>query len=82
MRRIARTLILGMILVGIAAMPLMSQETQQYLIGDVNIIGSKQLSPNFIKSVLGLTPGKAYNEVQLRNGFENLKRIYADGGYL
>jgi outer membrane protein insertion porin family len=82
MRRIARTLILGMILVGMAAIPVMSQATQQYLIGDVKIIGSKQLSPNFIQSILGLTPGKIYNESQLRNGFENLKRIYADGGYL
>jgi outer membrane protein insertion porin family len=72
-----------MILVGMAAIPLMSQVTQQrYIIGDVNIIGAKQLSPDFIQSVLGLVPGQVYNDSRLRNGFDSLKRIYGRGGYL
>jgi len=66
-----------------AATPLMSQATQQqYRVGDVNIVGSKQLSPDFIQSVLGLVPGEVYNETRIRNGFDNLKRIYGSGGYL
>jgi outer membrane protein insertion porin family len=82
MRRIARTLILGMILLGIAATPLMSQATRQYTIGNVNIISSKQLSTNVIKSILGLVPGAAYDPVQLRSGFVNLGRIYGSVGYV
>jgi outer membrane protein insertion porin family len=65
-----------------AAPPLLPQAAQQYTIGNVNIIGSKQLSPNVIKSILGLVPGAAYDRVQLRNGFVNLNRIYASIGYL
>jgi outer membrane protein insertion porin family len=60
----------------------MSQATQQYTIGNVNIVGSKQLSVNVIKSILGLVPGEAYDRIQLRNGFVNLNRIYASVGYL
>jgi outer membrane protein insertion porin family len=72
-----------MILVAMAAIPLMSQAApQQYLIGDVNIVGSKQLSPDFIQSVLALVPGQVYNDSRLRNGFDSLKRIYGSGGYL
>lgn len=83
MSRTVRTLILGIILVATAAIPLLSQANQQqYLLGDVNITGSKQLNPNFIESVLGLIPGEVYNESRLRNGFDSLKRIYGSAGYL
>jgi outer membrane protein insertion porin family len=71
-----------MILIATDAMPLISQTTQQYSIGDVNIIGSKQLYPNFIKSVLGLAFGEVYDESRLRYGFDNLKRIYGSAGYV
>ena len=82
MRRTTRTLILGMILARMAATPLLSQTTQQYTIGNVDVVGSKQLSTNVVKSILGLVPGAAYDRVQLRNGFMNLNRIYASVGYL
>ena len=81
MRRIT-TLILGMILAGMAAIPVLSQATQQYTIGNVNIIGSKQLSTNIIESILGLVPCGTYDRVLLRYGFANLNRIYASVGYV
>jgi outer membrane protein insertion porin family len=83
MGRTVRTLILGMILVGMAATPLISQATQQqYRVGNVKIVGSTQISPDFIQSVIGLVPGQVYSDSRLRNGFDSLKRIYGTAGYL
>jgi outer membrane protein insertion porin family len=58
------------------------EENDQYTIGDVKVVGAKALNDVFIKALLGLVPGQVYNESQLRNGFDNLKKIYGTRGYV
>jgi outer membrane protein insertion porin family len=71
-----------MILAGMAATPLMSQTNEQYRIGSIKIIGSTQFSTDIVKLVLGLTSGNVFDELQLRKGFDNLKRLYGARGYV
>jgi outer membrane protein insertion porin family len=82
MERTTRTLILGMILAGIFAIPLMSQTNPQYRIGEITIVGAQQFNSAMIKQTLGLNPGEVYNDSQRRNGFVNLKTLYGTRGYL
>src|SRR5215831_8771146 len=58
------------------------EENDQYRIGDVKVIGAKELNENLIKAMLGLVPEQVFNESMLRKGFENLKKLYGSQGYV
>lgn len=58
------------------------EENDQYRVGDVKVTGSKEFTEDQIKLVLGLVPGQIFNETQLRDGFENLKKLYGSRGYI
>ena len=64
-------------------LPLATLRAQtEYRIGDIKITGATVLNEAQIKDVLGLVPGEVFNESRLRKGFEDLKRIYTDRGYV
>jgi outer membrane protein insertion porin family len=58
------------------------EENDQYRIGDVKITGSKLFKEEQIKAVLGLVQGDVFNGTALRKGFENLKKLYGNYGYI
>ncbi len=58
------------------------EENDQYRIGDVKVTGSKLFKEEQIKAVLGLTPGEVFNGTVLRKGFDNLKKLYGNYGYI
>jgi outer membrane protein insertion porin family len=58
------------------------EENDQYKIGDVKVTGAKELNEAIIRLLLGLIPGQVYNETALRNGFDNLKKLYGQRGYV
>ena len=58
------------------------EENDQYRIGEVGITGNEEFTDDQIRFVLGLIPGKVYNETLLRDGFENLKKLYGRVGYI
>ena len=55
---------------------------QAYRLGEVKINGTKVLHADLIRSLLGLVSGRVYNESKLRQGFENLKQLYGNLGYV
>ena len=58
------------------------EENDQYKIGEVKVTGAKELNEAIIRLLLGLIPGQVYNETALRNGFDNLKKLYGQRGYV
>ena len=48
----------------------------------MKINGTKVLHADLIRSLLGLVSGRVYNESKLRQGFENLKQLYGNLGYV
>ncbi len=58
------------------------EENDQYKIGDVKVTGSKLFKDDQIKAVLGLQEGEIFNGTALRKGFENLKKLYGNYGYI
>ena len=58
------------------------EENEQYRVGDVRITGNTEFSDDLIRIVLGLWPGQVYNDTQLREGFENLTRLYGSRGFV
>jgi outer membrane protein insertion porin family len=48
----------------------------------VRINGTKVLHADLIRSLLGLVSGRVYNESALRQGFQNLKQLYGNLGYV
>jgi outer membrane protein insertion porin family len=58
------------------------EENDQYRIGDVKITGSKLFKEEQMKAVLGLVQGEVFNGTALRKGFENLKKLYGNYGYI
>jgi beta-lactamase regulating signal transducer with metallopeptidase domain len=55
---------------------------QEYRIGAIKVVGATVFSEAQIKLSLGLASGQIYNEDQLRMGFESLKRLYDNRGYV
>jgi len=55
---------------------------QPYRLGEVKVNGAKVLHADLIRSLLGLVSGRVYNESALRQGFENLKHLYGNLGYV
>jgi beta-lactamase regulating signal transducer with metallopeptidase domain len=58
------------------------EENDQYRIGNVKVMGNKQLTAEEIRGVLGLVPGQVFNETMLRNGFEKLMKMYGSRGFV
>jgi outer membrane protein insertion porin family len=58
------------------------EENDQYRVGDVKVTGAKLFKEDQIKSVLGLQKGDIFNGTALRKGFDNLKKLYGDFGYI
>lgn len=57
------------------------EEHDQYRIGDVRVIGNKQLATDEIRNVLNLVLGEIYDETALRNNFQTLKKMYSARGF-
>jgi outer membrane protein insertion porin family len=59
------------------------EENEQYRVGDVRVTGSTNEFPaEVVTAVLGLNQGQIFNETALREGFENLKKLYGTRGYI
>jgi outer membrane protein insertion porin family len=58
------------------------EENDQYKVGDIKISGNKVFPDIAIRLVLGLVPGQVFNDSALRKGFENLKKLYGQRGYV
>ena len=50
--------------------------------GDIKFVGNKAVSAAEVRLALAQTPGQVYSEDRLRLGFEALKRIYGNIGYI
>ena len=59
-----------------------SQVMQQYRIGQIKITGAKVFNETLIRAVLMLVSGGEFNESLLRNGFDDLKQLYGNRGYI
>src|SRR5262249_34867026 len=42
------------------------EENEQYKVGDVKVVGAKAFNEDVIKAILGLVPGRVFNESLLR----------------
>ncbi len=58
------------------------EENDQYRLGDVNVTGAEVFAEEGILAFLGLVPGELFNESLLRDGFENLRELYGNSGYI
>src|SRR5215471_9447697 len=58
------------------------EEGNQYRIGQVVISGNKQFDEAKIRSSLGLVPGEIFNEVKVRDNFQDLKKLYGERGFI
>jgi outer membrane protein insertion porin family len=58
------------------------EENDQYRIGDVKVTGNKEFNEAIIRLILGLIPGNIYNQTALQKGFDNLKKLYGQRGYV
>src|SRR5688572_3797903 len=54
----------------------------EYRLGEITVTGAKVFNDDMVRSVLGLVPGQAFNESQLRKGFVELKNLYDNRGYV
>jgi beta-lactamase regulating signal transducer with metallopeptidase domain len=55
---------------------------QEYRIGAIKVVGAGVFNETQIKLSLGVVSGQIYNEDQLRSGFESLKALYGNRGYV
>jgi surface antigen-like variable number repeat protein len=55
---------------------------QEYRIGAIKVVGAGVFNETQIKLSLGVVSGQIYNEDQLRSGFESLKILYGNRGYV
>jgi len=59
-----------------------THQDQEYRIGDIKFVGNKAVNAAEVRLALAQTPGQVYSEDRLRLGFEALKRVYGDIGYV
>jgi beta-lactamase regulating signal transducer with metallopeptidase domain len=59
-----------------------SHMDQEYRIGAIKVVGATVFNDAQIKLSLGLVSGQVYNEDELRRGFESLKTLYGNRGYV
>jgi outer membrane protein insertion porin family len=55
---------------------------QGYRVGEIRVVGARNLPGDFIRLSLGLAPGEIYDEAKLRKGLEDLKELYGEQGYV
>jgi outer membrane protein insertion porin family len=58
------------------------EEHDQYRVGDVKVTGNNQFTADEIRGVLGLVPGRVYNETMLRDNFVTLGKMYGSRGFI
>ncbi len=58
------------------------EENDQYRLGDINVTGHEQFTEEQLTSFLSLNTGEVFNETRLREGFEDLSRLYGNFGYV
>jgi beta-lactamase regulating signal transducer with metallopeptidase domain len=56
--------------------------TQELRIGEVRVIGATVFNDDSIRATLGLVPGRVYDEMQLREGFKELRKLYGNRGHV
>lgn len=57
-------------------------EGKQYRLGDLRLSGNKAFDDAKIKSVLGVNPGDVFDEIKLRDNFQQLKKLYGSKGFV
>jgi len=57
-------------------------ENAQYRVGSVTVTGNKEFSTELIRLQLGLTTGTICDESRLRQGLDNLRKLYGSRGYI
>jgi len=57
-------------------------EGSQYIVGEIEVTGAKVLAANLIRSSLKLASGDVFNESRLKQGFNELKTLYGNLGYV
>ena len=70
------------LITAIIGITLIAQAPQQYRIGDIKIVGNKLLNGAVITSILGVASGEVYDEATLRNGLDNVRKLYGTRGYV
>ena len=58
------------------------EENDQYRLGDINVTGNEQFTEEQLTSFLGLRTDEVFNETRLREGFEDLSKLYGNFGYV
>ena len=58
------------------------EENDQYRLGEIDITGNEQFTEEQLTSFLGLSTGEVFNETRLREGFEDLSKLYGNFGYV
>jgi outer membrane protein insertion porin family len=58
------------------------EENEQYRIGELNITGATIFAEADLLGYLGLLPGDVFNQTLLTDGFENLRSLYGQFGYI
>ena len=59
------------------------EENDQYRVNDLKVVGATDAREELlVKLVMGFKKGDLYDEGQIRKGFDNLKKIFGQGGYI
>ncbi|HLH31881.1 MAG TPA: POTRA domain-containing protein, partial [Terriglobia bacterium] len=58
------------------------EENKQYRLGTLQLSGNKLFDEAKVRSILGLNSGDVFNEVKLRDNFQELKKLYGSKGYV
>ena len=58
------------------------EENDQYRVGDLQFTGNTLFEDRILLRVLGMKEGEVFNGELIREGFENLKKIYGSRGYI
>jgi beta-lactamase regulating signal transducer with metallopeptidase domain len=59
-----------------------THQAQEYRMGDIKFMGNKAINTAQVRLALAQTPGQVYSEDRLRLGFEALKKLYGNIGYI
>ncbi len=58
------------------------EENEQYRLGDIRVTGNEQFTEEQLTSFLQLNTDEVFNETRLREGFEDLGKLYGNFGYV
>jgi len=62
--------------------PWLSRVMGEYRVGQIRVAGAKTLQNDVIQSLIGLVSGDVYDESRLRQGFQDLMKLYGSLGYV